>query len=320
MRHSTGTRIAAAMKGRGPDALTILTDTGEERRLGTERLLVCGGWQPDLTLWHVAGGQSRWDRQTGRLQPVGELDGIVLAGSAAGWFTRSAAIQSGADAVDRLLGRSRKPVTDTLIDALYETPAAPAVSAAADDDAAPAYLDTGTALILRPREHRRSWLDWLRPPRHVGLTALSEAPQPLTVTTVASGVDLGLIPPEAAGAVAQERVALMPLALNESVATEAEEEKDSDPLAIPDYLRGRFGPGENLAILVPDQPRRVEPGMLIFRSSDGNDPRRAIGVVIRDAKVGALALVAEQALSTGLTVSLRDADRAVPARLEPLSA
>ena len=53
------------------------------------------------------------------------------------------------------------------------------------------------------------------------MTALSEAPQPLAICEVAAGVDLGLIPPDAAGIVAQERVALVPLVSQVSAPEEA---------------------------------------------------------------------------------------------------
>ncbi len=320
MRHATGTRIATVEQGGRHRALSILTDAGEGETLTADRLIVCGGWQPDLTLWHVAGGQSRWDKTHARLKAVGDLDGIVLAGSAAGYFTRTACIQSGADAVDRLLGRTRQPVVDRLIEPLYETPDASAIGPATSKDSDPTYLDAGTALLVRPQEHKRNWKDWFRPARQTGLTALSEAPQPLTVTAVLAGVELGLIPTEAAGAVAQERVALVPLPAFDTPEAGAEVDDTPEPGHVPAYLRGRFGPDERLATLLPDQPRRLEPGMLIFRSSDTVDPMRAIGVVLRTANDGGIALVAAEALASGLPVSLRDADRSISARLTPWSA
>ena len=75
---------------------------------------------------------------------------VVLAGSAAGYFTRRAAIRSGADAVDLLLGRRRKPVDDPVIEPLYETPDAAAFVAPAGEAPAPTYLDGGPGLLRRP--------------------------------------------------------------------------------------------------------------------------------------------------------------------------
>ncbi|WP_152658646.1 hypothetical protein [Devosia chinhatensis] len=52
--------------------------------MSADALIVCGGWQPDLSLWHMAGGSSLWQSLRQRLEPVGNIDGIALAGSAAG--------------------------------------------------------------------------------------------------------------------------------------------------------------------------------------------------------------------------------------------
>ncbi len=315
MRHSTATRVVSVTNIAASNLLSVQTDPADDTALTTDRLVVCGGWQPDLTLWHVAGGRSQWSEAHQRIEAVGELDGIVLAGSAAGYFTRTAAIQSGADAIDRLLGRPRRPVEDRMIEPLHETPDARWIGADPPDDAAPTYLDDGPALLQRPAPPPRRWGGLFGPKRVEGLTALSEAPQPLTVATIAAGVDLGLIPPPAAGAVAQERVALVPLALSappEDPAAEATDIGDH----IPDYLQDRFGDDAVLALLRPTESRRLEPGMLIYRSSDVSEPARAIGVVLRDTTEGALALASREAMAAGLSVSLRDQGRSIPARLE----
>src|SRR5690606_38211865 len=174
-----------------------------------------------------------------RLEAAGELDGIALAGSAAGYVTRHGCVQSGADAVDQLLGRPRQRVEDRRIDPLYETPDAPAfIGPAPPEASAPVYLDGGASLLQRPAPPRQSWSRlWHRSaPR--GLGALSEAPQPLTIGIVAAGVDLGLVPPASAGIVAQERVALVPLA---GQAADILEEAPAAAAGVPAYLAGRFG-------------------------------------------------------------------------------
>src|SRR5690606_29467492 len=119
-------------------------------------LIVCGGWQPDLTLWHIAGGASRWNKARHRLEAIGELEAIALAGSAAGFLTRRGCIPSGADAVDALPGRPRKPVDDHLIDPLYETPDA-TTPIAGLVDGAPTYLDAGAEFLTRPQPQPKSW-------------------------------------------------------------------------------------------------------------------------------------------------------------------
>src|SRR5690606_1208433 len=129
---------------------------------------VCGGWQPDLTLWHMAGGESAWDAGHASLQPRQGPAGIALAGSAAGWLSRRACLARGGDAVDALLERERLPVEDVLIDPIYETPDAPAaIGAVPDETAQPVFLDAGRRYIERPRSivsRRPAWLPFAPKP------------------------------------------------------------------------------------------------------------------------------------------------------------
>lgn len=314
---SPGTIPAETGIARAGGTLAVHLDRPDTEPIVTERLLACGGWQPDLTLWHVAGGASQWHHGHGRLEALGQRDGIVLAGSAAGYFTRRAAIQSGADAIDQLLGRQRRPVDDPIIDPLYESPDAGPGMAAPRTRAVPTFLDGGVGLLPRPLPSARRWPFGPRRKRIADLTALSEAPQPLTICDVAAGVALGLIPHEAAGIVAQERVALVPL-------SEEQDEADPGPISppadteIPAYLRGRFGPGAVVVRLLPGEPRVLQTGAMIFRSSDISHPLKAIGVVLRQADSGTIALVTADARRAGLPVSVRDRGQAIAARIADL--
>lgn len=309
---ASGTRIAAAESGRAAGTLSVTVEGGNAEPFITNRLVVCGGWQPDLTLWHIAGGASRWNKARHRLEAIGDLDTIALAGSAAGFFTRRACIQSGADAIDALLGRPRKPVEDVLIDPLYETPDAE-TAIASPVDGAPTYLDAGAEFLTRPQPRPRSWTNIFRRQK-AGLTALSEAPQPLAINDVAAGVDLGLIPPEAAGLVAQERVALVALGAPEGAPSIT---ADSPPPAteVPPFLSGRFGPEAQVVRIIPSEQRRFEPGTLIYDSADKKNPMQAIGVVLRPHGNAAMAIVARQAASNCFTVNLRDHSQAFPAKV-----
>lgn len=282
----------------------------------TERLLVCGGWQPDLTLWHIAGGASHWHEAHHRLEPLGTVENVALAGSAAGYFTRNGCIASGTDAVSALLNRPRKPVDDPLIDPLYESPDAPTFIGAPQVDAPPAFLDGGPEFLQRPDTPRRRWPAFV-PSRgkRTGLTTLSEAPQPLAISDVAAGVDLGLIPPEAAGIVAQERVALIPLALR-IPAQEPENMIAPEIDEVPAFLAGRFGPDARLVRLVPSEPRKFESGALIYRSSGPSQPLQASGVILRPEGEAAMALITAETAMAGLPVIVRDQGRAIAARIE----
>ncbi len=147
-----------------------------------------------------------------------------------------------------------------------------------------------------------------------GLTALSEAPQPLTLCVVAAGVDLGLIPLESAGTVAQERVALVVLASDTNAETSSEHHA-AVPGEIPAYLSGRFGADARLVTLVPDEMRQLSSGALVYRRSDPASPLEAIGVVLQPVGAAALALMENEAASSGLAVNVRDQGRAIPVRI-----
>lgn len=287
--------------------------------LATERLVACGGWQPDLTLWHIAGGASRWNEQLGRIEATEALNGIALAGSAAGYRTRQGCIQSGADAVDALLGRDRRPVADPVIDPLYETPDAILADANERTASTPTYLDSGMSLLTRPAPPRKRWYDVFRATKTAELPALSEASHPLTLGTIAAGVALGLIPARSAGIVAQERVAFFPLA--EHGAGEPHSAPEPPEAAeIPEFLQDRFGPDAGLRSIAAEDGRRLSAGSLIFADADTRNPLVALGVVLRANGAAATALVSSQACQNHGGLFVRDHGQYVAIALEPISA
>ncbi|MBN9334209.1 FAD-dependent oxidoreductase [Devosia sp.] len=274
-----------------------------------DRLVLSGGWQPDLTLWHLSGGESRWNPKRQRLEPIGTVPGVVLAGSAAGHFTRRGCLTSGLDAVDRLLGRSGPGVDDPVIDAYYETPDRQMSAEASGDAAAPTYLDADDALMLRPAAPQpRHWTQIFRGPGKTPVRVLSEAPQPLSIGAICAGVGIGLIPEESAGIVAQERVALVPL----HPASSAQAVTPAEPPPVPAYLADRFGPHAALVVLRHDPAWQLGAGALIFEDEDALDPRRAIGVVLRtrDGKTEALLAASAKKLV------VRDLGQAIPAEIQ----
>jgi sarcosine oxidase, subunit alpha len=68
---------------------------GPRRRIECDALLVAGGWDPALELYRHAGGQLRWDGRTRAYVPDGQLNGVLVAGAAAGAFTLGAALATG---------------------------------------------------------------------------------------------------------------------------------------------------------------------------------------------------------------------------------
>jgi sarcosine oxidase subunit alpha len=314
---AAGTIVAAVRPAPKGAALAVTPQlavgsiTRTEADIAVDRLIACGGWQPELTLWHMAGGESRWNHGTARLEPTSAGPaGVVLAGSAAGFLSRHACLGSGADAVDALLERPRIPVTELTIDPIYETPDDPVPVASADDaPGAPTFLDAARRYIERPVPQQSRWPAWLPFRPSPSGWSLADTPQPLDVGDIAAGVQLGAIPPSSAGIVAQERVAMVAIA-----ATEAAAETPPGPLPlVPDYLVGRFGGGAQVWVITPNETRMLEAGALIHGNADETDPLKAIGIVLGIRKDVTLALIA--ATNTGPAAAVREQGRATTIRL-----
>lgn len=248
----------------------------DEDPMVVDRLVACGGWQPDLALWHMAGGASAWNAATARLEPGAGPAGVALAGSAAGWLTRQACLASGEDAVDALLDQPRQMIEDRLVDPLYETPDGPApIGAQPERDGQAAFLDGGRHYLERPRPAQSRLPSWLPLAPRPATWSLADTPQPLAIADIAAGVQLGAIPPASAGIVAQERVAMVIL----DRARPQAQPIPAGPLP-PAYLAGRYR-GASLWIVAPEEKRLLEPGALIHANADQSDPHKAIGVVTR---------------------------------------
>lgn len=298
---------AMPLKGQGvvlTPHLAMGRQTTPETALAADRLIACGGWQPDLTLWHMAGGNSRWNAAASRLEPLDGPSGIALAGSAAGYLSRHATIASGDDAVDLLLGRERKPVHEVVIDPIHENPDAPC-PIGPDVGNAPALLDAGLRLVERPRPADRPRRRFRRAKPQSW--SLADTPQPLDIAAIAAGVQLGVIPAASAGIVAAERVGMVVPGAKPAVISET-----TEPQLVPAFLSGRFGENAELWLIAPAETRLLEPGSLIHRSSQHSDPREAVGVVLRQAADGAIALLARE---QSPTLFLRDHGRAIEVRL-----
>jgi sarcosine oxidase subunit alpha len=313
---AAGTMVAAAAPAQRNKGLLLTSRLALDGldRAGTgqtvDRLVVCGGWQPDLTLWHMAGGHSTWNAAATRIEPRHGPAGIVLAGSAAGWVSRSACVASGADAVDVLLGRKRRPFEERLVDTLYETPDAGAsIGDAPDETSQPAYLDGGWRYVERPRGVASRWPAWLPfAPRPQGWS-LADTPQPLDISDIAAGVQLGAIPAASAGIVAQERVGMV--VLEHLGAPAARPVPQHDLPLPPPYLAGRYKDAA-LWVVEPNEARVLDVGALIYANADVAEPLAAIGVVVRIIDGKAVALVAGK---EGQLVSVRESGRDTVIRL-----
>jgi sarcosine oxidase subunit alpha len=76
----TGTRGVERVSA----ALVAPAAGGDAREIGCDLLLVSGGWNPAVHLYSQARGRLRFDAGLGAFVPAEELDGLAVAGSAAG--------------------------------------------------------------------------------------------------------------------------------------------------------------------------------------------------------------------------------------------
>jgi sarcosine oxidase subunit alpha len=264
--------LAVAAPGRQGLRINIANvgTTGSALSLDADALVVAGGFQPELSLWMLAGGRVRWI--DGRLQAAGQLDHFALAGSAVGLKTMRACAQSGKAAIARLLGQPAMPVEDIEIGASFETPddATPIAPPAMG----PAFLDAGASLVARPATGGL----------HTG--------QALGLGDVTASVDLGLIAPSDAGAVAEERGAPGAPLLASAWSPPAEAAEDS-----PTYLADRFGSEPKRVHLIVDQKQSFEIGALVYANTAERFPRNAIGVIVAAGTPGGTALMSSEGLA-----------------------
>ncbi len=312
--------VGAAVATGGKHGLSISLDLAfdgyhqKEAPMIADQFVVCGGWQPDLSLWLTAGGKIAWDSATQRLQAELGPAGVALAGSAAGWISKQACMSSGADAINFSFGRKRKPIVERQIDAVYDTldghTPVPGTSTAITGKA-PAFLDNGERLNAIPDATGRTW--WFM--RKPTAWSLSQLPQAFSVCDIAAGVQMGAIAAQDAGEIAAERcpsssdlVHLPPMPIEK-------EQGDAPPALIPDYLRGRFGAQPQVWRIETSEVRTIDRGALIFVNSDQSDPRQAIGVVLLSDPAQVLALIGRSDAKSGDGVTVRDEMRPLSARL-----
>jgi sarcosine oxidase subunit alpha len=230
--------------------------------------MVSGGFQPELSLWMLAGGSVRWSSE--RLEAAGHLDHVALAGSALGYKSLQACGQSGKVAVAQLFAEPIHLIEDVEIGASFETPDAPTPMAPAA--LGTAFLDSGASLVRRP----------------AGGALI--AGQALTIGDVTASVALGMIAPSDAAAVAEERGA------PGSPLTASSWKPDPHPAAeSPPYLKARFGNDPRRLHLVVDGKRQFETGALVYAHIGQREPMAAIGVIVASAEPGGIALLQSSA-------------------------
>lgn len=262
---------------RGRFSFAPLSGSGASVEHDADQLVVSGNWQPELTLWMLAGGNVRWAPDKHALLAHGDVEHLALAGSAAGHRSMAACLASGRAAYALLFGQNPPDIEDSEPGTALETPEAPTPVAPAAGGVLPAFLDSGRTLVPRPPEG----------------PAAAETPRALSLGDVAALVELGQIVPGDAGAIAEERGA--PGADLVASAWTPDAAAPGDGTALPAYLVKRFGDDPHHLHLVVDGRRTFSTGALIYSATGERQPEYAIGVILAPAEPGGLALIVKSA-------------------------
>jgi sarcosine oxidase subunit alpha len=269
---------------------------GASAAFESDQLIVSGNWQPDLELWMQMGGGVRWSTEHSALVAHDRVEQTALAGSAAGYRSMRACVESGRAAVATLFGKSAESIEDAEPGTHLETPDAPPHIIAVGGDV-PAFFDTGRSFAMQPI-----------PKAHA---AASHRVHALTLADVAASVELGLIAPADAGGIAEERGApggdLQPSGWAPTA--------PPDKAELPPYFAHRFGNTPRRLHLIVDAKRQFPVGTLVYSNQSPRDPEHAIGVVIDTAPVGGIALVAKAAVRLDRFI-VEMADGPSPARIK----
>ncbi|AEQ50819.1 FAD-dependent oxidoreductase [Pelagibacterium halotolerans] len=286
----------------------VETGAPGEEVISCDRLIVSGGWQPDLDLWLKASGPVEWDGVSQTLVARDGLEGVVLAGSVAGYLSLGGCVEHGKAALETALDGRERPVADPRIDPIFDTPDGPLLVSAPKGQEDAAFTAPGASRTL-PAPAPDGW------GRLIGLSSkpAPSAPTgplgPLDVVgeIVAQRLDPGLAP----GLCAERCVVPRSLRATADAAPAAVHVPEDIPL----YLEGRFGAEQQQWTLIPGERRRFDPGCLVFANTDHRSPLDAVGVVLagHGGEIGAL--LRHMSMKSGDTVYIRDGLTTVPARL-----
>ncbi len=286
---ATGTQVASAVpgeKGRLSVQFGLTTNASMQSvdALDVDSLIVCGGWQPDLMLWHAAGGQSTWNHRMNQLQAEGTLADIYLAGSCMGALSMSACANSGRSAFFKVSGL---PVSGEMLDdpdLEYESDDGELPVVQGPQGAQSCFLDSGYSFAQPAPAMRAGLLE-----RIFGfgqkkkITPASDL-RVYTLGEVAAKVGLSEIPVEFAGIIAQERC-IHAGRFGDALASEPPGKNAPDPVpeGVPIYLKGRFGKHARVVQISAPGKNDFEVGSQLFLDTETTSPFKAIGSIIRIA-------------------------------------
>lgn len=296
LKLSTGQLPIAALVQRHALAVSLANvgTSDTNLRLETPALIVSGAFQPELSLWMLAGGMVQWSK--GRLMHSGALDRVAIAGSAAGWRSHQATIASGRAAQAALFGERAAVPAETELSAVFETP--DGATPIAPVSLGATFLDHGATLVKRPA---------------VVTSETSFAPRhALGVGDVAAAVDLGLISPTDAGAVAEERGAP-----GGDLAATTWAPPPRQAVGGPAFLAGRFGENPERRHLITDVKRSFSAGALVYAPGAQRLPASAIGIIVEAASPGGIALLDATAAQEHDRFVVEMLEGPSPARFKP---
>jgi len=281
---ATGTQVTGVKinAGRGLSVQMGLSQNGSNRTLDkieTGRLVVCGGWQPDLTLWRMAAGEIIWNSATQQFAGHGTLKNIKLAGACAGATGMSQCAQSGIGAFLELSGQGRNQGMTAEPQFLeHESQDGALPVSVPVKELANAYLDTGFSFAKARQKPDPRFFERLMPGQKDKPAGAGLVEDGLSLNDIAAKVALQEIDPELAKVIARERCSLC-ATLEKTSAGQSVFAEQADPDAVPAYLVGRFGARAKIVSLVSREIDNFEIGALIYPDTKQAGADKAIGVV-----------------------------------------
>jgi len=316
----TGTRVEHAQISKGGGLSVKLGLSGDVcgpdmDSINVERLVVCGGWQPDLSLWHLAGGQTKWDNTHMQLRASGRLENIKLAGSAAGATGMSQCALSGAAAFFDLIGQahdldtkagndwpmyesgdgalpvsgaysvliSSKPrLPKSLFRRVFETGKRSHLSSKRTEtspERANCYLDSAISFAMPAVKPKSGLLSNLVPGRRSRNGVFDASERALSLNDVVAKIALKEIDPDFAGTIAQERCCLGSKLSWQEDGKQSIFEWEDDVNGVPPYLVGRFGRHAKTVVVTATGLDMFEVGCLIYPDTKQAAPGQAIGAI-----------------------------------------
>ncbi len=311
-RMGWGAEIGAVATG-GRDTLRISLQDSET---GTEvsefecgRLIVSGGWQPDLDLWIKAGGKVHWDSHGQRLAPAAPLEGVLLAGNAAGFKGLVGCRDHGAEVTRHAFDNDQRHIDDPQIDPAFEMPDGPlTIARATSENQAPAWLSRTCASALNHKA--TGWLRAVIPSHREEHAPFSGAQTQLDIVGL---IVAGKLDPFFVERFAHER-AILPQKLE--VVGERADAVAGGSETLPSYLQDRFGADQRLWQLSGETGRAFDTGSLAFANTDDKATGQAVGVILGSARGATRILMRRAGFERGATVYIHDRLTTVPVKLD----